>query len=253
MQENIYGRNAVQEAIRTIPERINKILILQTHKKDKKMNEIINEAKENGVLFQFVPAQKIENLVQNVSHQGIVANVAPVQYADLDDFLDNLNKENATVIILDGVEDPHNLGSIIRTAVCAGADGVIIPSRRCATVNATVQKASAGAVNRIPIIKVNNIVNTIEKLKDKNFWVFAADAHADEYYYNADFSGNCAIVLGGENCGISKLVGCNCDYLIKIPMIGDFNSLNVANAASVIIYEALKQRMRAMSTSPTIK
>lgn len=244
MQEYIYGRNAIQEAIRTIPERINKILISQTSQKDKKMNEIINEAKENGVLFQFVPTQKLETLVEKASHQGIVASISPIEYLDLDDFLNKLQKENAIVIILDGVEDPHNLGSIVRTAVCAGADGIIIPNRRCATVNATVQKASAGAVNRIPIIKVNNIVNAIEKLKEKNFWVFGADAHAKEYYYDVDYSGNCAIVLGGENCGISKLVGCNCDHLIKIPMLSDFNSLNVANAGSIIIYEVVKQRIK---------
>lgn len=244
MQEYIYGRNAIQEAIRTIPERINKILISQTSQKDKKMNEIINEAKENGVLFQFVPTQKIETLVEKAPHQGIVASISPIEYLDLDDFLNKLQKENAIVIILDGVEDPHNLGSIVRTAVCAGADGIIIPNRRCATVNATVQKASAGAVNRIPIIKVNNIVNAIEKLKEKNFWVFGADAHAKEYYYDVDYSGNCAIVLGGENCGISKLVGCNCDHLIKIPMLSDFNSLNVANAGSIIIYEVVKQRIK---------
>ena len=244
MQENIYGRNAIQEAIRTIPERINKILISQTSQKDKKVNEIINEAKENGVLFQFVPTQKLEALVQNTSHQGIVASISPIEYLDLDDFLNNLQKENAIVVILDGVEDPHNLGSIIRTAVCAGVDGIIIPNRRCATVNATVQKSSAGAVNHIPIIKVNNIVNAIEKLKNKAFWVFGADADAKETYYDVDYSGNCAIVLGGENCGISKLVGCNCDYLIKIPMLSDFNSLNVANAGSIIIYEVIKQRLK---------
>lgn len=243
MQENIYGKNAIQEAIKTTPERINKILISTSVKKDKKINEIITEAKEQGVLFQFVPVQKIDTLTENKSHQGIVANISPIEYHDLDDFLDNLDKEDAIVVILDGVEDPHNLGSIIRTAVCAGVDGVIIPSRRAAGVNATVQKASAGAVNRIPIIKVNNIVNAIEKLKAKSFWIYGADAKADQNYYEADFGGNCGIVLGGENCGISKLVGCNCDYLIKIPMLSDFNSLNVANAGSIIVYEVIKQRM----------
>jgi len=243
MQENIYGKNAIQELIRTTPERINKILISTTAKKDKKINEIISEAKENGVLFQFVPSQKLDTLTENSSHQGIVASISPIDYLDLDDFLNDLNKENAIVVILDGVEDPHNLGSIIRTAVCAGVDGIIIPSRRSASVNATVQKASAGAVNRIPIIKVNNIVNAIEKLKEKSFWVYGADASAEQNYYDVDFGGSCAIVLGGENCGISKLVGCKCDYLIKIPMLSDFNSLNVANAGSIIIYEVIKQRM----------
>ncbi len=243
MQENIYGRNAIQEVIKSTPERINKILISSTVKKDKKINEIINQAKQEGILFQFVPTQKLDTLTENKPHQGIVASISPIVYADLDDFLNGLNKENALVVILDGVEDPHNLGSIIRTAVCAGADGIIIPSRRSATVNATVQKASAGAVNLIPIIKVNNIVNAIEKLKEKSFWIFGADAHGEQNYYGVDYSGNCAIVLGGENCGISKLVGCKCDYLVKIPMLSDFNSLNVANAGSIIIYEVIKQRM----------
>lgn len=243
MQENIYGRNAIQEALKITPERINKILISNTAKKDKKINEIISEAKEQGVLFQFVPVQKLDTMTEGKSHQGIVASVSPIDYADIDDFLQGLNKDNAIVVVLDGVEDPHNLGSIIRTAVCAGVDGVIIPSRRSASVNATVQKASAGAVNRIPIIKVNNIVNALEKLKEKGFWVYGADADAEKYYYDVDFGGNCAIVLGGENCGITKLVGCNCDYLIKIPMLSDFNSLNVANAGSIIVYEVIKQRM----------
>lgn len=243
MQEYIYGKNAIQEAIRSIPERINKILISSAVKKDKKINEIISEAKENGVMFQFVPSQKLDAFGENISHQGIGAYVSPVDYVDIDDFLNGFSKENAIVVVLDSVEDPHNLGSIIRTAVCAGVDGIIIPSRRSATVNATVQKASAGAVNHIPIIKVNNIVNAIEKLKAKSFWVYGADAAAEQNYYDADFSGNCAIVLGGENRGISKLVGLNCDYLVKIPMAGNFNSLNVANAGSIIMYEVVKQRM----------
>jgi 23S rRNA (guanosine2251-2'-O)-methyltransferase len=243
MQEHVYGRNAIQELIKSTPERINKILISSTVKKDKKINEIINQAKEEGVMFQFVPTQKLDTLCEGKPHQGLVASISPIIYADLDEFLDGLNKENAIIVILDGVEDPHNLGSIIRTAVCAGADGIIIPSRRSATVNATVQKASAGAVNHIPIIKVNNIVNAIEKLKEKFFWVFGADAHGEQNYYDVDYSGNCAIVLGGENCGISKLVGCKCDYLVRIPMLSDFNSLNVANAGSIVIYEVIKQRM----------
>ena len=243
MKEQIYGRNAVQEAIKSSSGRINKILISDTIKKDKKINDIISLAKENGVLFQFVPISKLNSLVENAPHQGVVALVSPIEYKDLDEFLLDIPEEKSLVIVLDGVEDPHNLGSIIRTAVCAGASAVIIPERRSATINSTVQKASAGAVNRIPVIKVHNINMALKKLKDHSFWVYGAEASGEENYFEVDYPTHCVIVLGGENCGITKLVGENCDYLVKIPMLSDFNSLNVANAASILIYETVRQRM----------
>lgn len=243
MKEQIYGRNAVQESIKSSAERINKILISETIKRDKKINEIINLAKENGVLFQFVPSSKLNTLTENAPHQGIVALVSPIEYQDLDEFLLNIPQEKALVIVLDGVEDPHNLGSIVRTAVCAGANAVIIPERRSASINSTVQKASAGAVNHIPIIKVHNINLALKKLKENSFWIYGAEAVGDEYYFDVEYPSHCAIVLGGENCGITKLVRDNCDYLVKIPMLSDFNSLNVANAASILIYETVRQNI----------
>lgn len=242
-QEYIYGKNAVEEALKQLPERINKILISTNIKKDKKIDTVIKEAKNNGVLFQFVPPKKLDTVTENAKHQGVVAMISPIEYVELESFLDNLNKENPIVVLLDGVEDPHNLGAIVRTAVCAGVDAVIIPERRSATINATVQKTSAGAINKIPIIKVGNLNNAIDKLKEKGFWFFGAEASGKENYFEVDYKLNCAIVLGGENRGISKLVSENCDYLIKIPMMSDFNSLNVSNAASILIYEAIKQRI----------
>lgn len=241
--EFIYGKNAVEEAIKQLPERINKILISNNVKKDAKINNVITQAKENGVLFQFAPPQKLDTVTEDARHQGIVAMISPIKYVEIDDFLNDFDKEDALVILLDGVEDPHNLGAIARTAVCAGADAVIIPERRSANVNATVQKTSAGAINKIPIIKVNNLNNSIDKLKEKGFWIFGAEASGSENYFDVDYKGNCGIVLGGENRGISKLVSENCDYLVKIPMLSDFNSLNVSNAASILIYEAIKQRI----------
>ncbi|OGI16930.1 MAG: 23S rRNA (guanosine(2251)-2'-O)-methyltransferase RlmB [Candidatus Melainabacteria bacterium RIFOXYA2_FULL_32_9] len=163
---------------------------------------------------------------------------------EFDDLLNNLkNVKNSLVIILDGVEDPHNFGSIVRTAVAAGADGIIIPKRRSTPVTSTVEKASAGTVEKIPIVQVTNIVNAIEKLKENNFWIFGAESTGEKYYFEADYNLNCTLVVGGEGQGISTLVKKHCDILIKIPMPGKINSLNVANATSIIIYEILRQRL----------
>ncbi len=243
MNDYIYGKNSIEEAIKTAPGRINKILISDNNKFDKKINTIINLAKENNIKYQFSPKEKLDSLSENASHQGILASISPIKYHHLDEFLNSLNKENALLIMLDSVEDVHNLGAIIRTAVCAGADGIIIPDKRSVSVTPAVEKISAGAVNKIPIIRVSNLANSILKLKNKGFWIVGAEGDAETNYFDIDYKMNCTIVLGGENKGISNIVRKNCDYVVKIPIIGDFNSLNVSNAASILIYEALRQRL----------
>lgn len=243
MNDYIYGKNSLEETLKAAPERINKVLICENSKFDKKINSIVNFCKENKVKFQFVPKEKIDSIVPGVSHQGIAASISPIKYTNLDEFLSSLNKTNALVVMLDSVEDVHNLGAIIRTAVCAGADGIIIPDKRSVSVTGAVEKISAGAVNKIPIIRVSNLSNSILKLKKNGFWIVGAEGDSDTNYFDIDYHMNYAIVLGGENQGISNIVRKNCDYMVKIPIIGEFNSLNVSNAASILIYEALRQRL----------
>jgi len=237
----IFGKNSITEALSAERE-INKILISKGIHGDAKLDKIIELAKQNGVVFQFVAKEKFTEY-KEFNHQGVAAHVSPVKYNDLDSFLERKH-ENSSLIILDGIEDPHNFGAIIRTAVCAGVCGIIIPSHRNAQVNSVVEKTSAGAVNHIPIIKVNSLVNAVQKLKNNNWWIIAADAEAKDNYYNIDYTDmNFVLIMGAEHTGISKSLTKLSDFSAKIPMVNDFNSLNVSNAAAVIIFEALRQRL----------
>lgn len=237
----IYGRNAVTEALTKHASRINKILISKGVTNDSKINEIIDLAKQNGIVFQFVPRERFTNFA-DCPHQGVVAMVSPVAYTDFYEFLETKKEGFSKVVILDGVEDPHNVGAIIRTAACAGFDAVIIPSRRNAQVNATVEKTSAGAINHIPVIQVNSLGTVIDKLKDNDYWIIAADAHGKDNYFDIDYTDmNFAILMGGEETGVSKNNMKKSDFVVKIPMLRNFNSLNVSNAACAIIYESVRQ------------
>ena len=208
-----------------------------------KITKILDLAREQGIVFQFLPKEKFQKY-SDLPHQGVIAYVPPIEYTDFDDFLQK-DKQYKRVIITDGVEDPHNMGSIIRTAVCAGFDAVIFPSRRNAIINATVEKSSAGAVNHIDLIMVNSLVSIIDKLKNNNFWIIATDINAKDNYYEIDYCDmNFAIVMGSEKEGIASTILKQADYRIKIPILNDFDSLNVANAASIVIYEAVKQLMQ---------
>lgn len=243
-EDFIYGRNAVIEAVSKNADRINKILISKNVTGDSKINEIVTLAKQNGIVFQFVPKERFVPF-SGTANQGVVALVSPVAYTDFYEFLQN-RKNSADgyskVILLDGVEDPHNLGAIVRTAACAGYDAVIIPSRRNAQVNATVEKTSAGAVNHIPLIQVNSLSNAIDKLKDNDYWIIAADAHGKDNYFDIDYTDmNFAVIMGGEETGVSKNNMKKSDFVVKIPMLRNFNSLNVSNAACAIIYESVRQ------------
>lgn len=238
----IYGKNAVLEALIAGEREINKILISKNIHSDNKLNKIKELAKESGVVFQFVAKEKFIPYAE-FNHQGIIAQISPIQYKDLDDFLEE-SHQNASLVILDGVEDSHNLGAIIRTCVCAGVSGIIIPSRRNVQVNAIVEKTSAGAINHIPIIKVNSLVNAVQKLKNSDWWVVATDASAKDNYYDVNYNDmNFAVIMGAEHAGVSKSLLKLSDFIVKIPMLADFNSLNVSNALSAIIFETVRQKL----------
>ncbi len=243
MEDFIFGRNSVLELLQEGRRSVSKILLMKNIRENPKVSQIIDIARKRGIVFQFIPKEKFVQY-KEYPHQGVIAYVAPVNYISLDDFLLR-NKNNKKVIITDGVEDPHNMGSIIRTAVCAGFDAVIFPSRRNAVINATVEKSSAGAINHIDLIMVNSLSSTIDRLKNNNFWIIATDIDAKDNYYDIDYCNmNFAIVMGSEKEGISTTILKKSDYKIKIPILTSFDSLNVANAASIVIYEAVKQTIQ---------
>ncbi len=243
MDDIIFGKNSVTEALIAGDREINKIIISKNIHSDNKLNKIKELAKEKGVVFQFVAKEKFQPYAK-FNHQGVIAYISPIQYTDLDDFLEK-KFENSSLVILDGIEDSHNLGAIIRTCVCAGVSGIIIPSRRNVQVNAVVEKTSAGAINHIPIIKVNSLVNAIQKLKNSDWWVVATDASAKDNYYDINYKDmNFALVMGAEHAGVSKSILKLADFTVKIPMYKDFNSLNVSNALSAIIFETVRQKLQ---------
>lgn len=242
MDEIIFGKNSVLEALIAGEREINKILISKSLHSDTKLNKIKELAQKSGIVFQFVAKEKFAAYAE-YNHQGVIALVSPIRYTELEDFLEQPH-ENESVIILDGVEDAHNLGAIIRTAVCAGVSAIIIPSRRNAQINSVVEKTSAGAINHIPIIKVNSLTNAVDKLKKSDWWIIATDAGAKDNHYDINYNDmNFAIIMGAEHAGVSKSLLKASDFQIKIPMLKDFNSLNVSNALAVVIFEAVRQKL----------
>ena len=242
LSDQIEGRNAVIELLESDRD-INKIFI-QKGEKHGSINKIIAMAKEKRIVTVEVEKTKLNQMAQSENHQGVIAIVPPFDYCAIEDIL-NLAKqknEDPFILILDGIEDPHNLGSIIRTAETAGVHGVIIPKRRACGVNSTVYKVSAGAVEHMKIARVNNINEVIKTLKENDVWICGTDMDTDKYYYNQDLKGPIAIVIGSEGFGMSRLVKENCDFLVKIPMAGKITSLNASVSAGIVIYEAVKQR-----------
>lgn len=241
-EDIVAGRNAVLELLKSNKD-INKIFI-ERGEKHGSINEIIAKAKEAKIVLVEVDKVKLDNMTSE-NHQGAIAIVPPFNYCEVEDILEVAKSKNEDpfIVILDGIEDPHNLGSIIRTAETAGVHGIIIPKRRTATVNSTVVKVSTGATSYVKIARVNNINETIRKLKDSGLWVIGTDGDANTVYYNQDLKGPLAIIIGSEGFGMSKLVKENSDILIKIPMKGEINSLNASVSAGIVIYEAVKQRM----------
>lgn len=241
-QDQIEGRNSVLELLETEKD-INKIFI-EKGEKHGSINKIIGIAKDRKVVIVEVEKSKLNQMAQTDNHQGVIAIVPPFDYCEVEDILNEAKSKNEKpfILILDGIEDPHNLGSIIRTAETAGVHGIIIPKRRTVTVNSTVTKVSAGAVEHMKIARVNNINETIRKLKQEGLWIIGTDGEAKTYYYNQDLKGDIAIIIGSEGFGMSKLVKENSDMLVKIPMKGKITSLNASVSAGIIIYEAVKQR-----------
>lgn len=239
----IEGRNAVLEAFRS-GRTIDKLFVLDGCQ-DGPVRTIVREAKKHGSLLNFVSRERLNQLSQTGKHQGVIAYAAAYDYAEIDDMLKLASErgEDPFLFLLDGIEDPHNLGAIIRTANIVGAHGVIIPKRRAAGLTATVAKTSAGALNYTPVAKVTNLVKTIEELKEKGLWFVCADMDG-ETMYDLNLTGPIGLVIGSEGEGVSRLVKEKCDFIAGIPMKGEITSLNASVAGGVLAYEILRQRMR---------
>ena len=242
--DQVEGRNSVIELLESGKD-INKIFI-EKGEKHGSIHKIIAMAKEKRVITVEKDKRQMEEMAQNKNYQGVIALVPPFEYCEIEDILDKAKEkgEDPFVLILDGIEDPHNLGSIIRTAETVGVHGVIIPKRRAVGVNSTVAKVSAGAVEHMLVARVTNITDAIEKLKKEGLWICGTDINTDKYYYEQDLTGPIGIVIGNEGSGMSNKVTKKCDFLVKIPMQGKVTSLNASVSAGIVIYETLKQRLQ---------
>ncbi len=239
----IEGRNAVMEAFRA-GKTIDKLFVLDGCK-DGPVVSIVREAKKGDTIINYVAKERLDQMSQTKHHQGVIAQAAAYEYASVEDILDlaKEKEEPPFVLILDGIEDPHNLGAIIRTANLAGAHGVIIPKRRAVGLTATVARTSAGALNYTPVAKVTNISKTIEELKEKGMWFVCADMEG-ELMYKQNLTGPIGLVIGNEGDGVSRLVKEKCDFITSIPIKGDIDSLNASVAAGILAYEIVRQRLQ---------
>lgn len=242
--DQIEGRNSVLELLESGKD-VNKIFVTRGEKHGS-INKILGIAKERKIIVVEKDKKQMDEMAQEENYQGVIAIVPPFEYVEISDILQVAKERNEDpfVIVLDGIEDPHNLGSIIRTAETAGVHGVIIPKRRAASVNSTVNKASAGAVEHMKIARVTNISDAIEELKQAGLWVCGTAVDTNKYYYNQDLTGPLAIVIGNEGKGIGEKVKKNCDFLVKIPMKGKVQSLNASVSTGIVVYESVKQRIR---------
>lgn len=244
-EDMVAGRNAVMEALKG-SRSVNK-LVIANGSTEGSIKEIIAVAKEKGVNIQYWDRSKLDSIARGIRHQGVLAQVAPVQYAELEDILQVAKDRNEPpfIVLLDELEDPHNLGAILRTADAAGVHGVLIPKHRSCPLSATVAKTSAGAVEHVPVTRVGNLVQTIKKLKQEGLWVAAADMDGKDYY-DTDLTGPLLLIIGSEGQGVGRLVKEQCDFVVRIPMVGKINSLNASVAGSILMYEAMKQRHKAL-------
>ncbi|SDZ75908.1 MULTISPECIES: 23S rRNA (guanosine(2251)-2'-O)-methyltransferase RlmB [Selenomonas] len=242
-EDVLIGRNAVTEALRA-GRGINKILLADGDREGQ-VSEITALAKERGIILQFVERSKIESIAGGLRHQGVLAYVAPVAYAELEDILAKAEAagEPPFLLLLDELEDPHNLGALLRTADATGVHGVLIPKRRSVPLTATVAKTSAGAVEYVPVARIGNISQTLKALKEKGFWVAGADMDGSQNYYEADLTGPLVLVVGSEGKGMGRLTKEQCDFIVKMPMVGKINSLNASVAGSILMYESMRQRL----------
>ena len=241
-EDVLIGRNAVTEALKS-GRGINKLLVANGDREGS-VREIVALARDRGILVEMVERSKIEGIAGGLRHQGVLAYVAPVPYAELEDILakaEALGKE-PFLLLLDELEDPHNLGALLRTADAAGVDGVLIPKRRSCPLSSTVAKTSAGAVEYVPVARIGNIAQTLKELKKRGLWVVGADMDGSQEYYAANLTGPLVLVIGGEGRGVSRLTRESCDFLVQLPMQGHINSLNASVAGSILMYEVLRQR-----------
>ena len=242
-EDLIIGRNAVIEALKS--DRTIECVYVSKGDLEGSIKVALGLAKDRGVVIKEADRRKLDTMCDGLNHQGIVARVTPFKYCEVNDILEDAKRKEQQpfIVILDEIEDPHNLGSIIRTAELCGVHGIIIPKRRNVGVTSTVYKCSAGAIEHMKIAKVTNINATIDMLKEQGIWIYGADIDGKDYSYNTDFSGPCALIIGSEGKGISNLTLKKCDLLVKIPMIGKINSLNASVAGGIRMYEVLKGRL----------
>ena len=242
-EDVLIGRNAVTEALRA-GRGINKILLADGDREGQ-VSEITALAKERGIILQFVERSKIESIAGGLRHQGVLAYVAPVAYAELEDIFAEAEAAGKPpfLLLLDELEDPHNLGALLRTADATGVHAVLIPKRRSVPLTATGAKTSAGAVEYVPVARIGNISQTLKALKEKGFWVAGADMDGSQNYYEADLTGPLVLVVGSEGKGMGRLTKEQCDFIVKMPMVGKINSLNASVAGSILMYESMRQRL----------
>ncbi len=240
--DQVEGRNSVLELLES-KKAINKIFITKGEKHGS-IFKIIAKAKENKVMIVEKEKRKMDEMAQTANYQGVIAIVPPFEYCEISDIIQEAKnkEEDPFVLILDEIEDPHNLGSIIRTAETAGVHGIIIPKRRAANVNSTVSKVSAGAVQYMKIARVTNLSDAIEQLKKEGIWICGTDVNTQKYYYEQDLTGPIGVIIGNEGKGIGQKIKNNCDFLVKIPMKGKISSLNASVSTGIILYEIVKQR-----------
>jgi 23S rRNA (guanosine2251-2'-O)-methyltransferase len=240
----IYGMNSVAEALKARGKAFQWVGVAK-ERHDLRLQRVIEECRRISIPVRFLPRVELDRMAGTGAHQGVVAVTSAKQYNDLDDVLAAKRGQYSLVVVLDEVEDPHNLGAVLRTADAAGADGVVIPERRAAGITGTVAKASAGASEHLPVAKVTNISRTLEVLKSKGLWIAGLDERGPQSYDKVDYKMDCAVVLGAEGKGLHDLVKRKCDFLVSIPMLGKVPSLNVSVAAGVMLYEVARQRRMA--------
>ena len=244
MEDVIAGRNSVGEALKS-GRPLNKLFIAKGERQGS-LRELAGIAKDKGILVQEVEPQRLAQLAPGQRHQGVVAMASPVEYAEVEDILAaaEAKGEAPLLVVLDELEDPHNLGAVLRSVDAAGAHGVIIPKRRSCPLSTTVAKTSAGAVEYVPVARVANLAQTLDKLKKAGVWVAGCDMDGTENYFEASLKGPLALVIGGEGRGLGRLVKEHCDFLVRIPLQGHVNSLNASVACSLVLYEAVRQRLQ---------
>lgn len=247
----LYGINAVTEALRARAQSVAYVGCAR-ERHDARLQRVIETARAAGVQVRFMPRDQLDRMAQGEPHQGVVASVAAKEYAQLDDILEAKRGARHFVVVLDGVEDPHNLGAILRTADAAGVDGVVIPERRAVGMTGTVAKVAAGASETVPLARVTNIARTLEELQRHNLWTVGLDERGTRPYDAVDYTSDVAVVLGAEGHGLHDLVRKRCDFVVSIPMAGQVASLNVSVAAAVVMFEVVRQRRIGSSAHRTI-